>query len=254
MLSLKYYRHVAYCLIIGSFSLSSCNRHFSVSGNQYKQYAVTQESGVDSSLVKYYLPYKKQMDSEMSRVIGKSERELTKPSEPETLMGDFFSDAILTEGLKKDPSIQLTLATKGGLRTTFPKGNITVSHAFELMPFENELVVLKLSGANIQRVIDFIVKSDGQPVAGIRMKIKDKKAYDVVIGGKPFDVNQTYNLLTYDYLANGAEDLSCLANPLESKIINKKVRDAVIDYISDLTSAGKTINTKLDGRITVVND
>jgi len=234
--------------------MSSCNRHFSVSGNEYKQYAITQETGVDSSLVRYYLPYKKQMESEMNRVIGRSERELTKPSEPETLMGDFFSDAILAEGLKKDPSIQLTLATKGGLRTTFPKGDITVSHAFELMPFENELVVLKLKGENVQKMIDFIARSEGQPVAGIRMKIRQGKAYDVLIGGKPFDISQTYNLLTYDYLANGAEDLSCLANPIESKIINKKVRDAVIDYITDLTNAGKTINTQLDGRIIVVND
>ena len=253
MLSLKNYRYAAYSLVFSSLLMSSCHRHFLVSGNQYKQYSVTQEAGVDSSLVKYYLPYKKQMDAEMSRVIGKAERELTKPSEPETLMGDFFSDAILTEGLKKDPSIQLTLATKGGLRKTFPKGNITVSDAFELMPFENELVVLKLSGAGIQKVIDFIVKSNGQPVAGIRMKIKDKKAYDVFIGGKPFDINQTYNLLTYDYLANGAEDLDFLTDAIESKIINKKVRDAIIDHISDLTSAGKTINTQLDGRITVVN-
>lgn len=253
MLSLKNYKF-ALSLIIGSLLVFSCHRHFLVSDNQYKQYAINQDTTPDSSLINYYLPYKKQMEAEMSRVIGRSEIELTKPSEPETLMGDFFSDAILAEGLKKDPSIQLALATKGGLRTTFPKGNITVSHAFELMPFENELVVLKMTGADIQKVIDFIVKSDGQPVAGLRMKIKDNKAFDVLIGGKPFDVNQTYNLLTYDYLANGAEDLEFLTNAIESKTINKKVRDAIIENISDLTSAGKTINTQLDGRITVVND
>jgi len=253
MLSSKIYRHFTHGLLFSSVMLFSCNRHFSVSGNQYKEYAIDQTAGVDSSLVKYYLPYKKQMEAEMNRVIGKSERQLTKPSEPETLLGDFFSDAILAEGLKKDPAIQFTLATKGGLRTTFPQGDITVNNAFELMPFENELVVLKLTGANTQRVIDFIAKSQGQPVAGIRMKIKDKKAYDVFIGGKPFDINQNYNLLTYDYLANGSEDLDCLTNPIESKIINKRVRDAVIDYITDLTRAGKTINTQLDGRVIVVN-
>lgn len=254
MFSSKIYRYVTHSLLAGSALLFSCNRHFSVSGNQYKEYSIDQQTGVDSALVKYYLPYKKQVEAEMSRVIGRSDVALTKPSEPETLMGDFFSDAILTEGLKKDPGIQFTLATKGGLRTTFPKGDLTVSHAFELMPFENELVVLTLTGANAQKVIDFIARSEGQPTAGITMKIKNKKAYDVFIGGKPFDINQHYKLLTYDYLANGGDNLDCLSNPVESKVIDKKVRDAVIDYIGDLTRAGKTINTKLDGRIIVVND
>ena len=88
-------------LIFGPILLSSCSRHYSVSGNQYKEYAIDQSAGIDSSLVKYYLPYKKQMEAEMNRVIGRTDQELTKTSDPETLMGDFFSDAILTEGLKK---------------------------------------------------------------------------------------------------------------------------------------------------------
>jgi 2',3'-cyclic-nucleotide 2'-phosphodiesterase (5'-nucleotidase family) len=253
MLSSKTYRRMILGLIFGPILLSSCSRHYSVSGNQYKEYAIDQSAGIDSSLVKYYLPYKKQIEAEMNRVIGRTDQELTKTSDPETLMGDFFSDAILTEGLKKDPAIQFTLSTKGGLRTSFPKGNISVSNVFELMPFENELVVLKLSGASVQKVIDFIVKSNGQPVAGIRMNIRDKKATDVMIAGKPFDINQSYNLLTYDYLANGAEGLEFLSEASERKNIDKKVRDALIDYINGLTSAGKTINTQLDGRIVVNN-
>lgn len=254
MVSSKSCKYSLSALLMASVVLVSCNRHYSVSSNQYKQYAIDDQTSVDSSLVKYYLPYKNQLEAEMSRVIGKSDHELTKPSAPETLMGDFFSDAILAEGLKMDPSIQFTLATKGGLRTTFPKGNITVNNAFELMPFENELVVLKLSGPTVQKVIDFIAHSNGQPVAGIRMKIKDDKAYDVFIAGKPFDASQSYTLLTYDYLANGAEGLEFLSQAIESKIINKKVRETIIDYITDQTRAGKTINTHLDGRVSVVNN
>jgi 2',3'-cyclic-nucleotide 2'-phosphodiesterase (5'-nucleotidase family) len=253
MLSFKNHRQVVLNLILGSILLSSCNRHFTVSSNQYKQYVIDPSVGQDSSLIRYYLPYKKQMEAEMSRVIGRTEQQLTKTSEPETLMGNFFSDAILAEGLKKDPTIQFTLSTKGGLRTSFPKGNITVENVFELMPFENELVVLKMSGASVQKIIDFIVKSDGQPIAGITMKIKDKTASDILIAGKPFDSSQTYNVLTYDYLANGAEGLEFLSEAIERKNIDKKVRDAIIDYINDLTSAGKTINTQLDGRIVVNN-
>jgi 2',3'-cyclic-nucleotide 2'-phosphodiesterase (5'-nucleotidase family) len=235
-------------------SATSCHRHLTVSKSDYKQYSMDTQLTADSSVVKYYLPYKEKMQAEMSKVIGQTEQELTKPATPETLMGNFFSDAMLTEGLKKDPTIQFTLSTKGGLRTTFPKGNITVSNVFELMPFENEMVVLKLTGQNVQQVIDFIVKKDGEPVSGIRMKIKDHKAYDVTIGGQPFDINKTYNLLTYDYLADGGDDLECLRNPIERKEINQKVREAILENIQDLTSKGKKINAQLDERIIIVKD
>ncbi|MGG7663800.1 5'-nucleotidase C-terminal domain-containing protein [Dyadobacter sp. BHUBP1] len=236
-------------LLAGLCLMASCQKRLSVSKTEYKQYGIDQQVGADSAIIRYYQPYKAKMQAEMNRVVGQTDVALTKPSDPETLMGNFFADAMLKEGLKKDPTIQFTLATKGGLRTTFPKGNITVSHVFELMPFENEMVVLKLSGPNVQQVIDFIAKKDGEPVAGIRMKIRDNKAYDVTIGGEPFDINKTYNLLTYDYLADGGDDLECLRNPLERREINQKVREALFENISDLTLQGKKITAQLDGRI-----
>jgi 2',3'-cyclic-nucleotide 2'-phosphodiesterase (5'-nucleotidase family) len=117
------------------------------------------------------------------------------------------------------------------------------------MPFENEMVVLKLSGQNVQQVIDFIAKKDGEPVAGIRMKIRDNRAYDVTIGGQPFDITKTYYLLTYDYLADGGDELECLRNPLERREINQKVREALFENINDLARQGKKITAQLDGRI-----
>lgn len=251
MIISRKYMHKAFAFIFSVLFISSCHRPLTVAKSDYKQYAIDAQAGSDSAFVNYYMPYKEKMQAEMGKVIGQTEQELTKPSTPETLMGNFFADALLTEGLKKDPSIQFTLSTKGGLRTTFPKGDITVSQVFELMPFENEMVVLKLSGENVQKVIDFIVKKDGEPISGMRMKIRNKQAYDVTIGGEPFDINKTYNLLTYDYLADGGDDLECLRQPLERREINKKVRDALLENITDLTRQGKKINAQLDGRIVI---
>ena len=235
-------------------NLNSCNRHFSVQKNEYKEYEIGSGTGVDSSLVKYYTPYKQQMEAEMNRVIGQTEVAITKPSTPETLLGNFFSEAMLSEGQKLDPSIQFTFATKGGLRLGFPKGDIKVSDVFELMPFENEMVVLTLSGADVQKLINFIAKKDGEPIAGMRMKLKNNVAYDIKIQDKPFDLNKNYKLLTYDYLANSGDDLACLSNPIDRKNVGKKVRDALMDYIGDQTKNGKKINPQLDGRIVVTNE
>jgi 2',3'-cyclic-nucleotide 2'-phosphodiesterase (5'-nucleotidase family) len=239
-----------FLLFIALFS--SCNRHYSVKNNQYQAYSIDQKEQVDSSVVGVYLPYKQKLDAEMSRVLGRCEQQLTKPSSnPETLLGNFFADVILVEGLKKDEQIQFSFGTKGGLRSTFPKGNITLNNVFELMPFENELVVLTLSGKSVLSLIDFIIRKGGEPVSGLRMKVRDGKPYDISIAGKPFDVNQRYQLLTYDYLASGGDELQCLSTAIASKQIDKKVREAIIDHINDLTRNGKSINSKLDGRIVI---
>ncbi|MCE7072678.1 5'-nucleotidase C-terminal domain-containing protein [Dyadobacter sp. CY327] len=251
-LSPRHITSLAWTIAFAFFS--SCQQHLAVTKNEYKQYAVDNQTAEDSSVVKYYLPYKAKMQAEMSKVIGQTAQALTKPSDPETLMGNYFADAMLTEGLKKDPTIQFTLSTKGGLRTTFPEGDITVSNVFELMPFENEMVTLKLSGENVQQVIDFIVKKEGEPISGMRMKIRNGVAYDVTIGGEPFDKTKTYNLLTYDYLADGGDELECLRHPIERKEINKKVREALLDNINDLTRQGKKITAQLDGRIVIIKE
>lgn len=237
------------------FFLVSCNRHFSVQNSQYQQYGINEKEPVDSSVIRYYFPYKNKMEGEMKRVIGETEWELTKTSTPESLIGNFFADAILSEGLKMDPAIQFTLpTTKGGIRNSLPKGNVTVENIFELMPFENELVKLKLSGASVQKMIDFIVTTKGQPIAGMTLKVKNKVAYDVMIAGKPFDISQNYIMLTSDYLANSGDDQAVFANPLERNNLGKKVRDALMDYVSGQTKHGKKINTKLDERVIVTND
>jgi 2',3'-cyclic-nucleotide 2'-phosphodiesterase (5'-nucleotidase family) len=234
--------------------LASCQKHLTVSKSDYKQYSIDQQVDEDSSLVKYYAPFKAKIEVEMGRVVGETVQALTKPSEPETLLGNFFADAMLREGLKIDPSIQFVLATKGGLRITWPKGNITVSHVFELMPFENEMVTMKLTGANVQELADFVAKKDGEPVAGLRMQIKDEKAVDITIAGQPLDYNKTYTLLTYDYLADGGDNLAFLRKGTDRRDIGKKLRDAILEHISDLTKQGKKINAELDGRITIVKE
>ncbi len=187
----------------------------------------------------------------MNRVIGHTDIDLTKPSSaPETLLGNFFAEALLTEGRKLYPEVDFSFGTKGGLRIELSKGDITVGHVFELMPFENQLAVVEISGEQIGQLAQFIASTGGQPVAGMRMVIHDGRAKDIEIAGQPLDDSKTYHLLTYDYLANGGDNIRGLDNPINRVDLPKKVREALIDYISQLTQEGEHINTQLDGRIT----
>lgn len=208
---------------------------------------------VDSAIINYYTPFKLKLEKEMNRQIGYSNQHLTKVrSQPEFLAGNFFTEAMLHVAQQIDPETSMSLATKDGIRAEVKQGPITVGGIFELMPFENTLTILELKGKDVVELCEFIAKTGGQPIAGFSMKIKDEKPQDILIGGKPLDLNKTYKLVTYDYLANGGDYIKGLAAPIQRINTPYTVREQLIKYVEELTRNGQNVNTQLDGRITIL--
>ncbi|MGV3761062.1 5'-nucleotidase C-terminal domain-containing protein [Parapedobacter sp.] len=230
---------------------ASCSRYFVPRGQAtYTLLQVDSTIANDPDYVTLYSPYKKQLEAEMNRIVGRAAISLTKPrDEPETLLGNFFADALLAEARKQVPDAAFAFGTKGGLRMELHQGPITIGNLFELMPFENEIVVIQLTGEKVQQLAHFIATSGGQPVSGIRLEIDGDKAANIRIGGKPIDKNRTYKLATYDYLANGGDHVLGLADPVSRTNLGVKVREALISYVSNEADAGNDINVQLDGRI-----
>lgn len=232
--------------------LFSCSTNYKLVRSTRAEYKMNNEQTVDSTVIKTYLPYKLQLDQEMNAVIGHSEVLMAKnDTVPESLLRNFFSDALLHEALKYDPSVDFAMpSTNGGLRVALPKGDIKLSNVFEVMPFENEMIIFTLKPADVQNLLNFIANAGGEPVAGLRMKIVNKKPTEVTVNGKPLDPNKNYRILTSDYVAEGGDNVQSFKDPLEKKILGVRMRDALITYIKENQAAGKTINPKLDGRIT----
>ncbi len=194
----------------------SCGPAYHIAKANRTEYHIDSTLTDDPVIVSEYKPYKTQLDAKMNAVIGHNARELTKSyDDPETLLGDFFSDALLTESKKIVPDIDFAMpSTKGGLRNNIPPGDIHLYNVFELMPFENETVVLTLKGANARLLLDAIAKAGGEPVAGLKMQIANGKATNVLINGKPFDETKNYRVLTSDYVAGGGDHIAGLQNPV----------------------------------------
>ena len=134
----------------------------------------------------------------------------------------------------------------GGLRTTIDKGNITMGKIFELMPFENELVVLELDKSDYISLLSYIVKRGGEPFSGMTIKID--KENKIISNSWPvnFENGEKISVITSDYLANGGDNMSFFQNK-EQKKVGIKLRDAIIDYCKKTD----TINVKLDNRIII---
>ena len=233
------------------FVLASCSsKHLSVQQTQ-PQHFVINDAAVDSQIVKTIQPYKQSLDGKMHEVIGTAPVALTKKT-PESNLGNFFAEAVFT-AVKILPNVDtvntFAMFNNGGLRTSVPQGDIMVGSMFELMPFENKLVVVKLSGERTLKLLNFIAEKDGAPVAGIRFVIADKKATDISINGKPFDINNTYYVATSDYLAGGGDKFFSADENNSMVKTEILLRDILIAYCKTLTKQNKPVTATIDGRI-----
>ena len=146
--------------------------------------------------------------------------------------------------------IPLGVMTNGGLRTGFVAGPITLGSVFELMPFENELVVLDAPGAVVQQLFDFAARSK-MAVSGATYAITfDGQAKDIRIGEQAFDANQDrlWPIAISDYLATGGDNMSFL-KALPARHTNVLLRTAIADHIRSLTKAGQPVTAKVEGRV-----
>jgi len=198
-------------------------------------------------------PYKAAMEAEMNEVLAYSETPIVK-DQPEGALGSLVADIVLTMTseyylAQGGQAIDFCLLNNGGLRSSLPKGEIKTRNIFELMPFENKLVVMQISGQNAKKLFDFIARSGGMPVAGVRMGIKEDKAVNITVGQQAFDSTRTYLVATSDYLAEGGDDMRFFNNPLQKIELKQKIREAIIEFLRRTTAEGKTIDARTDNRV-----
>lgn len=213
---------------------------------------VDEKIDADPQMTKVIQPYKNMINSEMNEVIGFAERKMEK-GKPESLLGNFVADLLLEEAneiYKSNKPIDFCVINNGGLRAPINKGNITRRDIFELMPFENELVVITLGEKGIKKMFQHIARKNGVPIAGFVMKIKDDQYIDIKnTDGSVVSFNKNYKILTSDYLANGGSRMTFFADSLQKEVIGLKVRDAIIEHIEELTKKGINVQSRLDKRI-----
>lgn len=254
------HRTFSYSLLITCFLLAaSCKTQYVQTSTENRNMIVADTIiPIDSQIVQLYLPYKQKLDKNISRVISVTQEEMVK-DKPESNLTNFLGDLLLEEGSRTDglngENIQpdISYFNYGGIRTFLPKGDITVGKIFELMPFENEMVFLKLTGSQVQEFLDNIAAHGGDSMGGVRFTISDDKAMGVTIGGQKLNPSEEYWLVTNDYVAAGGDDYEVLTRRKEMVNTGRKVRDAIIDYMERKHKGNEVIYEEPDGRITYSN-
>lgn len=230
--------------------ITACNTAYVPSKAKYLDYRITSALPKDSALLVLLKPYSDSVNSSMNNVIGEVEKSLEK-KQPEGTLGNFMADAMFFSAKEKfSVPVDAAFVNYGGIRITqLAQGAVTRGKIFELMPFDNIVVLQKLKGTELQQFLDLVAERGGWPSAGITMQIKDKKAINVHVGGKPLDPNATYTVANSDYVANGGDNADML-KVLPQQNIGYLFRDAIFDYIKSLQSKGKNISANIENRVT----
>lgn len=236
--------------LITLFFSQSCTLVYQTQNVHYKGYQISKDVKEDSLLTALISPYAKVVNQGMSEVLAISEIELVKKS-PEGTLGNVLADAMLFMGTKnyKTP-VDAAIINSGGIRlNSLPAGDITLGKVFEVLPFDNVLILQKMSGAQLQEFLDHIASRGGWPCAGMSMQIKNRKAVNVKIGGVDLSESSIYTITTLDYIANGGDD--CFFLKVIPQVNNGYLfRDAIIDYFKWQTKEGKKITSQIEKRIT----
>lgn len=199
-------------------------------------------------------PYKQQLDAEMNEVLVISFEEFPKEKDKaQTKLGNLVADLSfeIAQKIYAD-TIDFCLLNFGGLRTSLPKGEITRGKVFELMPFENELVVVTIDMQNFHNLVGYINKIGGQPISG-DLKLNFKGSLSNITRSKNTvrKTRTTVKVLTSDYLANGGDNMKFFLNPIKTEKVGIKLRDAIIKYCIEQNKEGKQLVGKLDDRIVI---
>jgi 2',3'-cyclic-nucleotide 2'-phosphodiesterase (5'-nucleotidase family) len=219
---------------------SACHSVYQHSAPQAKLYTL-QSPAQDSAIAADFLtPYRTAMQAQMDVVIGFNDTVLTK-AKPDGNLGHMVADAMLAAARTKVPQTQLSVCNYGGIRVpSVGKGKISLGTVYEIMPFDNTVVVVTLNGVQLDSMCQNAARGGGLPVAGISFTIKNNAAQNITVQGQALDYDTDYYVAVNDYMANGGDNMEYLKK-LPRQDCNILLRDAIVNYVKQQQSANASL-------------
>ena len=222
-----------------------------VTNTDWEQLSIDSTIPENEKIIKIITPYKNHLDNQLDSLLCYNPKYLTRTDGPlESSLGNLMADICFKKGNKVlknqiNKKADFILLNYGGIRAPIPKGNITLKNAYKVMPFENELVLVKLSGFKVKELLTYLFKSkNAHPISNISLKLNNTSYQDVIINNRKFNENKNYYILTSNYLQQGGDKMNFFKSPILLYNTKYKIRTALIDYFKETD----TLKTELDNR------
>jgi 2',3'-cyclic-nucleotide 2'-phosphodiesterase (5'-nucleotidase family) len=204
----------------------------------------------DPSLTQTLDAFHRKVRTRMSEFIGEATEDLTYSRSAESPLANIVADAFRERG-----KTQVAIHNIGGIRARILKGKISWGNAFEVLPFQNTLITVKLTGAQLKTTIERGLTSTVglTAISGLRVVLDRSKPAGqhvvsaVLANGAPLEDAQVYTVTTNDFILAGGDGFTEFAKGADIVSTGVFLRDVLVDYIK----ARGMLSPLLDGRIVV---
>jgi 2',3'-cyclic-nucleotide 2'-phosphodiesterase (5'-nucleotidase family) len=220
---------------------------------------VGEEIPEDPVLVAALQGYVDRVDALLSELVGRAAVALSSKDgrSRETPLEDLVADATLWYIRHLD--VDFAFQNAGGIRTDLPRGEISRKAIYEVLPFDNTVVVLTLKGSDLEEIFHHISRlpegAGGFPQVsdGVSFTINRAtgRCEDIHIQGSPLDPARAYRIATNSYLAAGGDGYRMFLNAVDRYESSTFLRDVFADYLKHL---GGVIAPAVGSRITVITN
>jgi 2',3'-cyclic-nucleotide 2'-phosphodiesterase/3'-nucleotidase len=180
----------------------------------------------DANMLVIYEKYNEELDPVLGKILGKTTVDLghDRYAGP-SLLGEW-----VCEIMKDKAGVQIAMTNGGGLRTDVPAGEITAGKLYEVMPFDNTLYTMKLSGADVKDDIGWV------QIAGVRVTYNpgaeagNRITSMILEDGTPVEMGNYYTVVTNDFMFTGGDkyDFENSKDGLDTFV---PIRDAMMEAV-----------------------
>lgn len=189
----------------------------------------------DPNTLAIYEKYETDLEPVLGRVLGETTVEL----DHDRYAGPSLLGEWACQVMQDKVGAQIAMTNGGGLRTPIPAGKITAGKLYEVLPFDNTLYVLKISGADVKANIEHGIMNENVgwiAISGVRV-VYDKNAEEgnrivsmVLADGTPVEMDKYYTVVTNDFMATNGDNYN-FSNAIETEDTFLPVRDALMEAV-----------------------
>ena len=213
----------------------------------------------DPAVQAFLAPYEARMKAEFGRVLCQSPEGLfrAKRGGSESPLGFWMADLMRTRAeALLGKAVPAALTNSGGIRANLRPGPVTVGSIYEVSPFDNELVVVELKGADLITALRAgLERRAGEPCSGVKVSLKGSVAKPEVeirwADGRVLDPTKSILVATNDFLATNGDTMAGLAKGGRILHTGLTIRQLLLDACEQLGKEGKTLNAPSGGRYLV---
>jgi 2',3'-cyclic-nucleotide 2'-phosphodiesterase (5'-nucleotidase family) len=199
---------------------------------------LTKDVATDTQIAGVIQDHASKMDERLKKVIGKTEIFLD-GGRTAVMHGTSEIGKMVVWTMRNEAGTQAAITNAGGIRASIDRGPITLGDVYTVLPFENTLATLKISGKDLtsalQQSADLGPGRGGKLMTiGIEARTDKDRITITRVGSEPYAADAVYSVVVNDYLAAGGDGYDVFNNDAQTKYQSSRlVTDLMIQFIKE---------------------